>query len=154
MEYEHLIREYSIYKYVKNTSIDILYISVLVMIDQYNYSNINYSNINDDDSKIRIQHDFPKKQLVNIMRPYLLLYYTYKYSLINIKKIQSKKVLYKKLNDFYTFNPLFSRKQIKVQIYFSKNWKKKYKNTYTYNDKHIIFYKENNNFLTSHLSDK
>ena len=30
----------------------------------------------------------------------------------------------------------------------------KYKNVYTYNDKHINFYEETNTFLTSHLSDK
>ena len=65
----------------------------------------------------------------------------------------SKIILYEKLRQFYLFNPLFGRKQIKVQPFFSTN-SKKYRNVYTYTDKHIDFYKENNNFLTSHLSDK
>jgi len=144
-DYEYLLREYSIQNYVKNTNSDMLYVSVLVMLDQYNYYN---------DNQITIDSSFPKKQLVNIMRPYLLLYYTCKYSLINIKKIDSKKNLYKKLNDFYNFNPLFGRKQIKVHPYFSKNNKKKYKFTYTYNDKHIIFNQDFKCFLSSHISDK
>jgi hypothetical protein len=51
------------------------------------------------------------------------------------------------------FNPIFGRQQVKVQTVFFKN-KKVYKNTYTYNDKHIPFYQESKTFLTSHLLDK
>jgi hypothetical protein len=87
------------------------------------------------------------------MKPYLTLYLSYKYSLINTEKINSKIILFKKLKDFYNFNPRFGRQQIKIEHYFSKN-KKKYKNIYSYNDKHINFYEETNTFLTSHLSDK
>lgn len=149
-DYEYLIREYSIQKYVKNSDIDILYDSVLIMIDFYNDHNL-FAHIND---RIIIHDDFPKKQLVDIMRPYLLLYFLYKYSLISTKKIDSKILLYKKLNDFYTFNPCFGKKNINIKTYFLKNGKKKYKNEYIFNDKHIDFYKEDNNFLTSHLLAK
>ena len=146
-ENEYLIRDHAIKKYVKNTDVDILYISVLEMIDSYN--DIYYNN----ERTIKIDKSFPKKQLVEIMKPYLLLYFSYKFSLITTKKMYSKIILYEKLRQFYLFNPLFGRKQIKVQPFFSKN-SKKYRNVYTYTDKHIDFYKENNNFLTSHLSDK
>ena len=149
-EYEYLIREHAIDKYVKNTDIDILYNSVLTMIDFYNDHNL-FAHITD---RINIHDDFPKKQLVDIMRPYLLLYFSYKYSLISTKKMNSKILLYKKLNEFFTFNPYFGKKNIKVQSYFSKNGKKKYKNVYVFNDKYINFYREDNNFLTSHLSGK
>ena len=88
------------------------------------------------------------------MRPYLILYFSYKYSLISTSKIYSKNILHKKLNEFYIFNPIFGREQIKVHKYFSKNLEKKYKNVCTYNDKHINFYQESKTFLTSHLSDK
>ena len=146
-KYEYLIREHAIKKYVKNANTDILHNSILLMIESYNNNNNN--NIRD----IKIHEDFPKKQLVDIMKPYLALYLSYKYSLITTEKINSKNILYKKLKDFYNFNPFFGRQQIKVHHYFSKN-KKKYKNVYTYNDKHINFYEEPNTFLTSHLSDK
>ena len=114
------------------------------MIDFYNNNTIN---------DIKIHNKFPKKQLVYIMKPYLKLYLSFKYSLITTEKINSQNILYKKLKDFYTFNPFFGRQQIKIHHYFSKNTKK-YKNVYTYNDKHINFYEETNTFLTSHLSDK
>lgn len=146
-EYEYLIREHSIKKYVKNTDFNILYFSVLVMIDTYNDAHYNNEN------KILIDKNFPKKQLVEIMKPYLSIYFTHKYSLINTKKMTSKILLYDKLKEFYLFNPLFGRKEIKVQTFFSKNIKK-YRSVHTYNDKHIDFHKEDNNFLTSHLSDK
>lgn len=143
-KYEYLIREHAIQKYVKNSNIDVLYNSILLMIEYYNNNTI---------ADIKIHEDFPKKQLVDIMKPYLTLYLSYKYSLINTEKINSKIILYKKLKDFYNFNPSFGRQKIKVHHYFSKN-KKKYKNIYTYNDNHINFYEETNTFLTSHLSDK
>ena len=148
-EYEYLIREYSIQKYVKNSSFDTLYFFVFVMIDFYNET-IYINNKN----KIIIHSQFPKKQLVEIMRPYLSLYFSYKYSLINTTKMNSKLLLYEKLKQFYNFNPFFGRKQIIVQPFFSINGNKEYRNVYTYNDKHINFNIENNNFLTSHLSDK
>lgn len=144
-EFEYLIREHAIQKYIKNSDIASLYNSVLIMLDYYNYTTIN--------SSIKIHQNFPKKQLVDIMKPYLTLYFSHKYSLITTKKIQSKNILYKKLNDFYMFNPVFGRQQITVQTIFSKN-KNIYKNIYTYNDKHISFYKDSKTFLTSHLSDK
>ena len=145
-KYEYLIREHAIQKYVKNSNIDVLHNSILSMFDYYN---INTNN------NVVIHEDFPKKQLVDIMKPYLTLYLSYKYSLITTEKINSKIILYKKLKDFYAFNPSFGRQQIKVHYYFSKNKNiKKYKNIYTYNDKHINFYEETNTFLTSHLSDK
>ena len=128
------------------------------MIDSYNnyYNHDIYNNIYNDNNKnqIKIDNSFPKKQLVEIMKPYLLLYFTHKYSLINTKKNNSRILLYNKLKQFYLFNPLFGRKQIKVQPYFSKKNIKKYKQICSYHDKHVDFYRENDNFLTSHLSDK
>lgn len=158
-KYEYLIREHAIQKYVKNSDIDILYNSTIIMIDFYNDNhfdyNANYFGYNNNKNKIIIHEDFPKKQLVDIMRPYLTLYFSYKYTLITTEKINSKNILQKKLLDFYNFNPFFGRQQIKIEHYFTKNKKiKKYKNVYTYNDKHINFYEESNTFLTSHLSDK
>jgi hypothetical protein len=144
-DYEYLIREYSIQKYIKYSDVNILYKSVLLMINTYNYNN--YNNM------ICIHTSFPKKLLVDIMRPYLLLYYIYNYSLIQ-KKSYSKDLLFKKLNELYHFNPNFGRKFIKVQSYFLENKNKTYKNICTYNHNHICFYKESNTFLTSHLSDK
>jgi hypothetical protein len=155
-DYEYLIREHSIYNYVKNSSVNTLYISVFVMIESYN-DNDNYTDYYSDNyndkNKILIHKDFPKKKLVEIMRPYLLVYFLYKYSLINTQKHNSKILLFEKLKQFNRFNPFFGRKQIKVEKYISNN-NIKYKNLCSYNDKYIDFYKEDNFFLTSHLSDE
>jgi hypothetical protein len=146
-KYEYLIREYAIQKYIKNSDIDSLYNSILSMIDYHNSIDYIY------DCQIIIHDNFPKKKLVDIMRPYLHLYYLYKYSLITTKKINSKNILYKKLNNFFKFNPAFGRQLIKIQYIFYKN-KKIYKNIYTYNDKHLPFYQDSKTFLTSHIFDK
>ena len=149
-EYEYLIREHAIQKYIKNSDIDSLYNSILSMIDYYNNNNnIDYGY----NHRINIHTNFPKQKLVDIMKPYLYLYYSHKYSLVTTKKIHSKNILYSKLNKFYMFNPMFGRQKIKIQSIFSKN-KKKYKNIYTYNDTHIPFYQDSKTFLTSHLLDK
>ena len=151
-EYEYLIREHSIHKFVKNSNDITLYNSVLIMIDCYNDRyDFFYNN---KKNKIFIHPDFPKKKLVEIMRPYLLLYFLNNYSLISTTKINSKIMLYDKLKEFYNFNPCFGKKNIKIETHFSKNGKKKHKNIISFNDKHIDFYKEDNNFLTSHISDK
>jgi hypothetical protein len=150
-DYEYLIRENAIRKYVKNNDDEEgLYSSVFTMIGLFNDNNSkNYNN------PIKISHTFPKKKLVDIMRPYLMLYYLYQFS-FTAKKNCLKNILLKKLNKFFTFNPAFGRPLIEVQHYFSKNNKKIYKNIYTYNDKHINFYEDDSTelFLTSHLLDK
>jgi len=149
-EYDYLIRENAIRKYVKNNEdIESLYISVFSMIDFFNNNNYIINN------SIKISPTFPQKKLVDIMRPYLILYYLYKFSFTS-KQNCLKNVLLKKLDKFFKFNYAFGRKQIKVQHYFSKNNKKIYKNIYSYNDKHINFNDDYSSeaFLSSHLLDK
>ena len=129
--YEYLIREYAIINYINDMDTDALHNLVLTMIDYFNTNNQYYIDIDDD---------FPKKYLINIMKPYLFLYCTYNFSLIGIKKIQSIELFFKKMKKFYKFNPLFGRKIIKIQSYITKNKIKKFKPVYSYNDKHINFY--------------
>jgi hypothetical protein len=142
---EAIIRDYAIKKYVDTTITDSLYNSVLTMIQIFNYKNQNYY--------INIHPEFPKKQLVDIMRPYLLLYYTYNFSLTHIKKRDSKITFNKKLREFYMFNPNFGKKLIKVETTRTTN-SNGYKNTYIYDDKYINFNEEDDTFLTSHLSNR
>ena len=143
---EAIIREYAIKKYVDTTIIDSLYNSILTMLQHFNYKNPNYF--------INIHPEFPKKKLVETMRPYLLLYYTYYYSLIDIKKRNAKITFNKKLREFNMFNPSFGKKLIKVETSYLNKKVSNYKNTYIYDDKCIIFNEEDNTFLTSHLSNR
>lgn len=65
-------------------------------------------------NRIIIDDDFPKKKLIDIMKPYLYLFCSIKYSLAGLEKIDNYKlILNKKLKEFIKFNPMFGRKYIK-----------------------------------------
>lgn len=140
---EYFIREYVIKEYVKNKSVEILYSDIIVMLSN---SNIHYYK------KIKIHNDFPKKKLVDIMRPYLLLYFISKYSLNLEKQFNYSRILKNKLTRFFNFNPIFGRKKVDIIQIYSPEEKKmiKKKNIY-FIDKHISFYDNNqDDFLESH----
>ena len=83
-----------------------------------------------------IHEEFPLDKLINIMRPYLHLYYKYLYGLSGtIEKYHSEYLLYNKINIFVRYNTLFGRKYIKII-----NGKK----VVTFNEKHAIFHNEYN----------
>jgi hypothetical protein len=133
--YEHLTREYAIEKYIKNTPEINLYECVIIMLKNYN-SQINPIYI------ITVHHEFPKKKLVNILKPCLLLYFKYSYSLLKTVKHNALNSLYKKLKELKIFNPRFGRKIISMgsPSYFD--------------DRHINFNSESpNNFLLSHTNN-
>ena len=116
-EYEYLIREYAIDNFVNNSITSVLIDNINIMIKKYNLRQI-------DKYKIIVDSNFPKKTFVNIFKPYLKLYLTHKYSLIEMKKYTSKILLEKKLKDFAKFNKLFGRKVIEMTDYFEKNGNK------------------------------
>ena len=66
------------------------------------------------DNQIKIHRDFPRDKLVNIMRPYLYLYFVSKYSVHGTNKIMiSKNLLDNRLNELYLYNPKFGSKRMK-----------------------------------------
>jgi hypothetical protein len=105
--YEHLVREYAIEKYVKNTPEINLYQCVIIMLKNYNLR-VNPIYI------INVHNEFPKEKLVQIFKPYLLLYFKYSYSLIKTVKENALNCLYKKLKQLIVFNPKFGRKIVRV----------------------------------------
>lgn len=138
-ENEEIIREKSILDYVFKTSCKELYPSVFTML-------LNYHGI----KRLHIHNDFPMDKLVDIMRPYLHLYYTQKYSMCSIKKSNAYDILQYKLDKFIEFNPLFGRRMVKQIRQYGK--RKTTKTNISFNDKHINFYKIGRcNFNRSHL---
>lgn len=123
-QYEGVIRDISIENYVKNTDYNVLYNHVLNMIKEHKH-------------RIIIHPDFPKESLVNIMRPYLRLYYVSMYSLDEYKKLNAFSELHKKLHKFYKYNPRFGRKTKKSVC--NANFKISYRTDF--NDRHINYYK-------------
>ena len=142
-DYEYLLREHAIKRYINYSDDDTLYDCTTEMIYEYG------------ENKIKIDPSFPKNKLSTIMRPYLLLFYMSKHSLINLNKHKARIALNCKLKKFVNFNPLFGRKIIKIEKYWSKKiGKQTYRTFNTYNDKHINFENQDDStevFLGSHL---
>lgn len=141
-KYEHELREKNLVDYVNNSPTEILVDEIIKMIRIYNSKQIR------DKRKFDIDEAFPKAQLVNIMRPYLLLFIKSLYSLIPMVKVDSSKELNYKLKRFHKFNPKFGEKiyyfkkiynpELGTLRRVSKHW---------FNDKHIKF--DGNNGTTS-----
>jgi hypothetical protein len=141
-KYEYILREYSIENYVKNSSINVLFVEALRMFSEYNYSKYN---------KFRIDANFPREVIVKIMKPYLLLHMQSLHSLVQTKKTHATLILKKKLLALYKFNSNFGKKIMypETKHGFGKN-KIIYK--HYFDDKHPPFHKHSNNFLSSHTT--
>jgi len=136
-KYECIIRNTAIKNFVNLSSIEILYPNIQHMLRVYA-------------KKIRIHKEFPKEKLLNIMRPYLQLYYLEKFAITGSGiKYESKTELEDKLRLFVKFNPHFGRKYIhflsKPIFIFQNddanlnNKRKRFPSITTFNDKHISF---------------
>jgi hypothetical protein len=129
---ECFIRMVAIKNYVYSSHTTILYPAVKAMF--YSYRAII--------KKLTIDPDFPKEKLVNIMRPYLELYYINAYYIEGTTKHnESDRILKEKLKAFIRFNPRFGRKRLIPKLsYINLSDKSKYTCTVTFDDKHIPFH--------------
>jgi hypothetical protein len=136
-KYECIIRNTAIKNFVNVSSIKILYPNIQHMLRVYA-------------KKIRIHKEFPKEKLLNIMRPYLQLYYLEKFAISGSGiKYESKTELEDKMRLFVKFNPQFGRKYIhflsKPIFIFQNddanlnNKRKRFPSITTFNNKHISF---------------
>ena len=131
IENECLIREFSIKRYIYSSNYDTLYDNVIIMIEDLKKRNRKYKHF------MNIDDEFPQHKLVDIMRPYLHLYYLSKYYVTGTeKKNNSMLELMTKFDLFVRYNPQFGRKIIKIQRIPKK------KVTIEYNDEHMNFYKQ------------
>jgi len=98
-----------------------------------------------------INKDFPRYQLINIMRPYLDLYNKSQYYM-NIEKAKmTSHVLRSKLYIFYKFNSIFGRKKITVKYNNNFQKQKTIEKIISFHDAHPPFNNIKNNFLSSHI---
>jgi hypothetical protein len=96
----------------------------------------NYKKIT---KKIIIDKDFPNDVLINIMKPYLHLYYTSLYATNGTyKQCYAEYYLRRKLMRFRQFNPKFGRKV----IHLKRDIFKKQTKIVEFNSKHINFYRQ------------
>jgi len=149
----YLIRESSIEDYVNNMDTEEAVDYIFLMIKNCYQKNIFISD------------EFPKKKLIEIMKPYLHYYFISLYSLSIEKKRDYFEKLQKKMKRFFSFNPKFGRKYVKMQ-FESTNEDGQLKNPFvltqlkkkqvvTFCDVHINFNETiEENFLTSHIKNK
>ena len=111
---DSVLREHAIKNYIYKSSVEELYSEILLMLAQNLYT-----------FRLKIDQDFPKDKMVQIMRPLLYIQYRYLYSSLSSDE---QEILYYrlflKLKKLYESNPLFGRKYVTV----GKNI------TVTYND--------------------
>jgi hypothetical protein len=130
-KYEVYILNVAIKNFVYNTHYEELYQEILIMLKNNNHV-----------YKLQINRDFPKQQLVEIMRPYLHLYYRYLYSTENTDILDNiNNRLWKKFKFFYEYNKQFGRKIVRVgKVLNTQTNQIENKVIITFNDKHINFH--------------
>jgi len=99
---EVLIRKKFIQKHLKNMDNDDLYNYGIRMLKSTKYTN-----------KLQICKEFPKKLFIDVMMPYLRIYFVYLYSLDICERKNKACQLNMHLKKFYKFNPKFGRKYIR-----------------------------------------
>ena len=100
-ENEAIIRDVSIKNRLNSSHISELYPDVTEMLEYYNDTRF---------KELYIDSAFPRNKLISIMKPYLGLFYDYKYSYLRSKRDRSNKILGDKLKAFINFNPDFGKK--------------------------------------------
>lgn len=97
--HETELRENSIRQYVKTTSISELYHDVNDMLSDHRMSKL-----------IKPDKEYPKQKFVEIMRPFLELYFLEKYSFSSMTRSYSSKKLKTMLRRFVVNNPMYGRR--------------------------------------------
>ena len=138
---DELILEYAIKQFTMHTDVDELFYEIIHMLEGDRFGR-----------KIKIDPEFPQEILVNIMRPYLELYYKGTYTANEVKRSNYAKQYSNKIKLFYAYNNHFGQKTM-TRIPKTKPFcKSRITFTATFNDKHITFNSEyKDDFYTSHL---
>jgi len=146
----YLLRQYVIQNYVYKSASNILIESIKKMILYFNQ----YCKQTRLKCKIQIDDNFPNDKLINIMRPYLLLYIMSKYSYLQHEQKDAAFFLNRSLIKFYKYNPQFGRKKIKIVTKTVNFQKKIVGKIIEFDNNHIKFNNietQNSNFLSDHL---
>lgn len=105
-----------------------------------------YNTICKLNKKINIDKDFPNDILLNVMKPYLKLYYKLNYSLITTDRTNAGIDLNYHLDKFTEKHPTFGRKIIKLGNIFTKK-----KTIFIKDANPIILESYSKNYNTSHI---
>jgi hypothetical protein len=134
---ESIIREYSIKKHIESGIQENLCKEIRGMLSTNKYGR-----------RIYIDPDFPNDKLLEIMRPYLYLFYLGNYSVDFSKRIIKQDELNRRLHKFVNYNCLFGRKNVKVNACLFTGKKSMIT---TFNDKFLPFGKTDKKFFNDHV---
>lgn len=144
--YEYILKEYGIKNFLNNSTKQIIIDQIKLMINNFN---------NTTNKGIYISDEFPKDELIRIMKPYLYLKLMSIYSLISKNKIHAKNKLYKKLREFQNYNPKFGRKIFKFKNIIQNGKIKKVISGFVFDMKYKKFNTyEIQHFMNNHLNYK
>jgi hypothetical protein len=130
-DYETTILNTHIKNYIYTSHHDTLYPLFNDMWDQYRHIT----------RRVIINEDFPKDKLINIMKPYLHLYYISLYATNGTyKQCSADYILRRKLIRFRNFNPRFGRRYVRIK----KDIRKGRVKVVTFDFKHVNFYQPDN----------
>jgi hypothetical protein len=141
---EVIIRKNHLDHYVKNAPISDLYLEAISMLRLHKQSR-----------NLRIDKDFPVSRFVEIMRPYLALYYSQIYSLDLAERDNAEYELKILLRRFAMYNPRFGKRCIKImkgkpnEVYFLDDHIKfqRINHCISYQRSHIDFIERDNSDL-------
>ena len=144
-KYEILLRDYSIQNFVNGSINSIVAAEIKKMITAFNIIST---------KKIIIHVDFPQNKLIEVFKPYVLLYLTERYSFTQLIKNKAYNKLNSKLFRFQKFNPQFGRKTIRTTVIQKKLFgKKRTEQHIEFLDTHINFNdKPKDTFLQDHTT--
>lgn len=113
---------------------------------------INYNRSVGSKLRLYIHPSFPTDKLVDIMRPYLRLYYISIYSLDINKQNNASHDLFKRMKDFTKFNHCFGRQYVNINK--KTPFQPKILTRYSYNDTHLPWRNslKLSDYKTSHLA--
>ena len=141
-QYQHILREFSIQTYLKNSSKETIYNDINHMLETFNYLFIKF------EKKIIIDDSFPIDKLIEAMKPYLKIYLIAHYSLIYAIREKSKKYLIYQLSKFRKINPYFGRK-----VFTLHNNSCNYSFNVNYKSFYEIQKLTDNDFMSSHANE-
>jgi len=138
---DDLIIEYAIKQFTIHTDVEELFYEITNMLESDKYGR-----------KIKIDPEFPKEKLVDIMRPYLELYYKSTYTVNEAKRSKYITEYYNKIKLFHTFNKRFGNKTFTRSIKTKNPFSGLSNFVAIFNEDHIVFNSEHkDDFYTSHL---
>jgi hypothetical protein len=128
LSHEATVRSEYINNFVKSGDTDELSIYVDEMLDKFSTR-----------PQLHIDSEFPQEILLDIMRPFLRLYFIHRFSLsVTEDKYRSYYILKYKLKKFIEFNPAFGRKRM-VRSYNGRPFSGRRHYVESFNTTHITF---------------